>query len=467
MATWLDGALDYVRDWLPFQLRFHRQPGLAVAIAHDGEIVLDEAWGCAHLTTGEALTPRHRMRVASHSKTFTAAGVMALVEDGRLRLDDPCGDHVPGLHPSVAAATVGQLLSHSGGVVRDGPDSSQFVDRMPYRSRAELLADLAEPSPVEPGLRLKYSNHGYGLLGLVIEAASGRSHAEWITERVIARAGLRETVPDATLVGTASFASGHSGELPLGRRVVVPGHNPTHAIAPAAGIVSTAADLVRFYGLLDPAAPGDLLSVASRREMTRRHWRDDEASLERHYGLGTVLSPPGPWAHFGHSGGLQGFISRTIVLPEPRLAISVLTNAIDGPAFPWVDGLIHILRRFKEAGAVPEGRDHWRSRWWSIWGAVDLVPVGDRVLAALPAMFAPFFDASEIEVTGPLEGRIVKSQSFGSPGEPVRLIQAPDGSVTQLQLAGAWLSPEDELVREMEGRYGAEARGGVVGVAPM
>ena len=173
MATWLDGALAYARDWLPFQLRVHRQPGIAVAVAHEGEIVLDEAWGCANLATREALTPRHRMRVASHSKTFTAAGVMALAEEGSLRLDDHCGAFVPGLHASVAAATVGQLLSHSAGLVRDGPDSSQFVDRIPYRNRTELLADLAEPSPLEPGMRLKYSNHGYGLLGLVIEAVTG------------------------------------------------------------------------------------------------------------------------------------------------------------------------------------------------------------------------------------------------------------------------------------------------------
>ncbi|WP_375458236.1 serine hydrolase domain-containing protein [uncultured Enterovirga sp.] len=464
--AWLDGALAYAESWLAIQLRVHEQPGVAVAVAHEGEIVFERAFGCADLATGEPLTPRHRMRVASQSKSFTAAGILCLLDEGKLRLDDRCGTHVSGLHPSVAVATIGQLLSHSGGIVRDGPDSSQFVDRIPYRGRAELLADLAEPSPVETGLRLKYSNHGYGLLGLVIEAVTGQPYPDWIAERVIRPAGLTETVPDAAFAGSARLASGHSGKRPLGRRVVIPGHNPTHAIAPAGGFVSTAADLARFFGQLDPAAPTSILSAASRREMTRRHWRDDGASLERHYGLGLEVSAPGSWATFGHSGGLQGFISRTLVVPEPRLAISVLTNAIDGPAHGWVDGLVHILRRFKEADPTAEGLAAWRGRWWSIWGAVDLVPVGQRVLAAYPALFLPFADAAEIEVTGPDEGRIVKSQGFGSPGEAVRVIRGEDGAPRELQLGGAFLSLESDLVREMEERY-APPPLGVVGAITM
>lgn len=459
MTSWIESGLRYAARWLEFQLRHHRQPGLAVAISHEGQIVLDEAFGVADLATGEPLTARHRMRIASQSKSFTAAGIMALVEEGRVRLDDRCGDLVRGLHGSVAAASVGQLLSHSGGVVRDGADSGQFLDRVPYRSRDELLADLSEPSPIEPGTRLKYSNHGYALLGLVIEAVSGQPYAAWIEDRVIRPAGLAETAPCTAFLGEAPFASGHSGEMPLGRRVVIPGRNASRAVAPAAGFVSTAADLARFYAQLDPAAPASLLSPTSRREMTRRHWRDEEATLERHYGLGLISGPPGPWAHFGHTGGFQGFISRTAVIPEQRLAVAVLTNAIDGMAYPWVDGLVHILRRFRDGGVPAEAHHGWSGRWWSLWGAVDAVPIGDRVVAGLPALFLPFIDATEIEVTGPDEGRIVKAQAFGSPGEAVRLLRAADGSPRELRIAGAHLRPEAEVIREMEERYAGSPPG--------
>ena len=78
--------------------------------------------------------------------------------------------------------------------------------------------------------------------------------------------------------------------------------------------------------------------------MVRRQWRDPHSDLERYYGLGTISGTSDGWDWFGHSGGLQGYISRTCVLPAQDLAISVLTNAVDGFAHPWLDGIIHILQ---------------------------------------------------------------------------------------------------------------------------
>src|SRR5262249_54745353 len=148
MDRWLAGALDYIPRWLEFQLRVAQQPGCVIAVAHRGAIVLERAFGIADLMTGEALTPRHRFRVASHSKSFTAAGILRLREQGRLKLDDAAGQFVDGLHPAVARVTVAQLLSHSGGLIRDGSDAGQFVDRRPFVSARELKADLAAPPAI-------------------------------------------------------------------------------------------------------------------------------------------------------------------------------------------------------------------------------------------------------------------------------------------------------------------------------
>src|SRR5579859_5108227 len=123
MSGWLDAALDYIPQWLDYQMRQSEQPGCVIAVAKQGEVLLDRAFGRADLSTGEALTPRHRFRVASHSKSFTAAGIMKLREAGKLKLDDAVGLHVDGLHPAVAAATIAQLLSHTAGLVRDGADT--------------------------------------------------------------------------------------------------------------------------------------------------------------------------------------------------------------------------------------------------------------------------------------------------------------------------------------------------------
>lgn len=103
------------------------------------------ALGAADMRNNRRLTPRHRLRIASHSKTFTAAGVMLLREQGKVGLDDPIGRYVDGLHKDLARARIGELLSHSAGVTRDGPDAGQFLDRRPL-SRAPSCWRTCAPS---------------------------------------------------------------------------------------------------------------------------------------------------------------------------------------------------------------------------------------------------------------------------------------------------------------------------------
>jgi CubicO group peptidase (beta-lactamase class C family) len=453
MDKWLKGALDYMPRWLDYQMRQSEQPGAAVAIALEGRIVLDEAFGRADLSTGETLTPRHRLRVASHSKSFTAAAVMKLVEAGKLRLDDRAGAHVEGLHPEVAKVTLAQLLSHSAGLTRDGEDAGQWQDRRPFLDTQELLAALAEPPVIDTNTRFKYSNHGYGLLGLVIAAASGEPYDAYVTREIIRPCGLDETTPDTPLPQGAIPSRGHSGKLPLGRRVVIPGENPTQALAAATGFVSTARDLVRFFGQLAPGAKRSVLSVESRREMIRKQWRDPQTSVERYYGLGLMSGKLADWDWFGHSGGFQGFITRTLVLPELDLAISVLTNAADGFAHFWLEGIVHTLRAFRKHGAPDRKLASWSGRWWSLWGAFDLVPMGGKVLVATPSLFNPFLDASEITITAKDKGKITLAPGGGSFGQSVRRTRDKEGEVAELWLAGSRLLPEAEVAREMRERY--------------
>jgi D-alanyl-D-alanine carboxypeptidase len=460
MDKWLKAALDYIPRWLEYQMRDSEQPGSVIAIAHQGRIVLEEAFGHADLSTGEKLTPRHRLRVASHSKAFTAAAVMRLVEDGKLRLDDRAGDHVEGLHPEIAKASVTQLLSHSAGITRDGDDTGQWQDRRPFLNEEELRAALAEPPVIDANTRFKYSNHGYGLAGLIIEAASGMPYGTYVAREIVKPAGLDETTPDVPLPPGAALSRGHSGKLPLGRRVVIPGENSTQALAAATGFVSTARDLVRFFGQLSPSAKRSLLTVESRREMIRKQWRDPQLSVERHYGLGIMSGKLADWDWFGHSGGFQGFITRTLVLPEHDLAISVLTNAADGFAHFWLEGVVHILRAFSKSGAPDRKLTSWNGRWWSLWGVLDLVPMGNKVMVATPGLFNPFLDASEVTVTAKDRAKITLAIGGGAHGQSVRRVRDKDGEVVELWFAGSKLLPEAEVAKEIRERYESGASQG-------
>ncbi len=453
MDAWMKAALAYVEHWLDHHVKRMQQPGCAIAVAHKGRVVLERAYGHADLVAGRKLTPRHRFRAASHSKSFTAAGVMLLRERGLLRLDDPVGRYVDGLHPNVAEATVAQVLSHSAGLIRDGADAGQWQDRRPFASEQALRRALAEPPVIAANTRFKYSNHGYGLIGLLVVAVTGEPYADWIAREVVAASNLTETTPDVPPARGAPLARGHSSHLPLGRRVIIPGDNPTQALAPATGFVSTAADLARFFASLDPAAPRSILTPASRREMVRRHWRDDQSTLGQHYGLGITIGRTGDWDWFGHGGGFQSCLSRTVVLPGRDLAVSVLTNAVDGFANAWSDSVIHILRGFAARGAPTVRTRDWTGRWWRLWGPVDLVPVRDHVLVAWPGMFNPFMDATEIEITGRDTGRIRRSSGYGSPGEPARLVRNGRGKVRDVWLGGTKYVSEARAAAELRRNY--------------
>ena len=454
MDPWLRSAIDYVPDWLGLQFEGSQQVGCIIAIVHRGEIVAEHAFGYANLESGEKLTPRHRFRVASHSKAFLAAAIMRLRERGRLKLDDPIGDYVKGLHQEVAQTTIAQLLSHSAGLIRDGRDSGQFTDGRPFLKTEELLAELRQATAIAPSTRFKYSNHGYGLLGLAVEAIAGEPYSLWIRREIMDTAGLSETTPDMPHPAKGIlFARGHSRTLPLGRRVVIPGDNPTHAMMSATGVVATAGDTARFFGQLAPNARKSVLTVASRREMTRQHWPIPQQVEEACYGFGLSNGRTADWDWFGHGGGFQGYISRTCVIPACELSITVLTNAIDGWAPAWINGVLHILRTFSARGQPQRRVRDWSGRWWTLWGTFDLVPLGNHVLVANPNLINPFLDATEIEVTGRDAGRIAFAAGYGSHGEPVRRTRSKSGAVSDIWLGGINLKTEKQLTAELQRRY--------------
>ncbi len=448
--TWLAAAIDYLPRWLEHQMRITEQPGCAVAVAHKGKLIFEAAFGHADLSRATLLTPRHRFRVASHSKTFTAAALMKLREQRRLQLDDAVGRHVSGLRSDVAALTLTQLASHSAGLVRDGIDASQWSLRRPFLDEAALREDLALPPTLDANTRFKYSNHGYGLLGLAIEQITGEPYADWVGREIVAAAGLNDTAPDVHVTPArakseklAKLAKGHCAKHPLGRRVAIDVGMGTRALAAATGFVSTAADLARFYASLAPDARASVLSAASRREMTRRQWRSEHDSTGRWYGLGIVAGTTGAWEHVGHSGSFPGVITRTACVPAQQLAVSVLTNAADGLSHQWFDGVLQLMQVFEKNGAPSRRTARWQGRFWNLWGAFDLLPMGgSRVLIANPGLANPVLDASEVEVAAVDHGRVTQGGGFAQHGEPVRIERDARGRAKRLWHGGMPLDTE-------------------------
>jgi D-alanyl-D-alanine carboxypeptidase len=187
--------------------------------------------------------------------------------------------------------------------------------------------------------------------------------------------------------------------------------------------------------------------------MSRPQWKDPWSTFTQTYGQGTISGSSDGWDWFGHSGGFQGYITRTSVVPEQSLAISCLTNAVDGMGPIWLEGALAILKRFQEGGAPGEALADWRGRWWSVWGATDLVAVGEKVLATTPALTNPVAKTTELTVTGPDEAQITQTGAFGNQGETVSLVRGANGLVSEVRLAGGRLLAEADLAAELTARY--------------
>ena len=146
------------------------------------------------------LTPRHRFRVASHSKSFTAAGIMKLREQGGSASTIRSGATSRGCirrSPRRRSPSFSRIAPAS---CATASDSGQWLDRRSFLDERELRAALAAPPSIDANTRFKYSNLGFGLAGLVIEALTGEPYDRWIRHAIVEPAGLEETEPDMPFV---------------------------------------------------------------------------------------------------------------------------------------------------------------------------------------------------------------------------------------------------------------------------
>ena len=116
--------------------------------------------------------------------------------------------------------------------------------------------------------------------------------------------------------------------------------------------------------------------------------------------------------------------------------------------------MIHILAAFAKHGAPTDKVRDWTGRWWNLWGAVDLVPMGERVMVAVPSLPEPFMEANEISVSDKDTGHFTAAPGTARYGESVRRVRWADGTVGEVWFGGTHLVPEAEAAAELEARYG-------------
>lgn len=304
-------------------------PGATVIVVKNGKTLLRKAYGAADIDARTPLTPGTVLRLGSITKQFTAVAILLLADEGKLALNDPITRFFPDYPTQGKVITVEHLLTHTSGIVSftGKPD---YVGNMAKDMTVAQMIDGFKNDPLEfePGTKFAYNNSGYFLLGAIIEKVSGMSYASFLEQRIFTPLGMKDTAYEGHERSTAPRAAGYSAKDG--------GFGPTERLSmtqpyAAGSLVSTVDDLAKWDAAI---SAGKLLKPASWKLAFTPYKLNPEKSTDYGYGwgIGTLQGVPA----VEHGGGINGFQTYALRLPQQKVFVAVLANTDSGNANPEV-----------------------------------------------------------------------------------------------------------------------------------
>ena len=357
-AAKLKAAFPEIETLMAKWAEQRRVPGMSWGVVIDGETALIKTMGLREWPSKQPVEADTPFRIASMTKSFTALSILKLRDEGKLSLDDEVSRWIPEVgrfrYPTTDTAPlrVRQLLTHGAGFPEDNPWGDQQLSR-PFDELTQWLG-RGIPWSTPPDTSYEYSNYGFGLLGRIVERVSGRAYRDYLENEILKPLGMtHSTLEPAEAKGAAA---GYRRE---GNDYRVEPSLPHGAFGSMGGLVTTAPDLARYVAFhLSANPPRDGAEVgpvrrASVREM-QRLWRagggvtvrrdaHDQPLIARAggYGYGLGISSDCRFDHIvGHGGGLPGFGSYMMWLPDYGVGLFAMTNlTYAGPAGALNDAL--------------------------------------------------------------------------------------------------------------------------------
>ncbi len=320
---------DKVDDFVKAEMQKQRIPGLSLAVVKEGKILKAEGYGLANVEHKIPARPDTVFKIGSVSKQFIATGIMLLVQEGKISLDDKVGKYLDGTPESWSAITIRHLLTHTSGILREGPGFDPFKDQKDFDV---IKTAYSAPLRFTPGEKYEYCNVGYFSLAEIISRLSGKSWGDFMNERVFAPLGMTATRPTSFSAIVTNRADGYEWKNDKLQNSV-----EYIAVRPSGAFLSTALDLAKWEAALYTDA---ILKQATREQMWTPVRLNNGGTYP--YGLGWQLNPLGNHRQVHHGGSLPGFRSHTSRLPDEKLSIIILTNCESANPAEFVRGIAAI-----------------------------------------------------------------------------------------------------------------------------
>ena len=443
----VQGAVRLFTAWLEGQLLYRHLPGVAVGVVADQQLVWSKGFGVADVAQKTPMTPQTKFRMASHSKLFTATAVMQLREQGKLRLDDPVAKYLPWFRVKHAAdedpeITIEELLTHTSGLPREAGSHWTTFD---FPTTEELRALMAErQAPFSPEVRWKYSNLAYSVAGLVVEAVSGQRWADYVQQHIYQPLGMTSSSVDTNVAG---LATGYNRLLPDNTRATNP-FIDAKGMAAATGITSTVDDMARFASAqfrTGRRGGANILSTGSLREMHRI--RVLESNWTQGNAIGFAVRRERDKVYVSHGGSYPGYQTQTMLYPEGKVAVIVLTNADDGNPGGIATQLMNTVGEAVVRATAPRAESTTTS-WDPSWsrfaglyrgrgGESQVIELNKRLVVITPN--APNLDNPvRLEPMGNGQFRYTAPTGGGPVGEVVRFEEA-NGRVVRMHTGDSYV----------------------------
>lgn len=285
-----------------------------VLVARGGRPIFRKGYRAANREWMMPNTVGTRYRIGSIGKQFTAAAILQMVDQGKLRLDDPIEGHVPGLPASWGKATIRQLLSHTSGIPSYTMIEGFHARLMPLEHTPKELTDLVRNMPLnyEHGTKFGYNNSGYVLLGRIIESVSGMGYADYLEKKLLAPLGLRNSGYDDGRILVAQLAQDYTDRKDQVVKSRLVNMSNTYA---AGGMVSTVDDLLAWQQML---VGGKVLSPHSLQAMF--------TDGGHRYGFGWYVRENLSRKLYEHGGNIGAYSSLLAYYPDDQVVVIVLSN---------------------------------------------------------------------------------------------------------------------------------------------